>query len=405
MGSLRRYLLETYDLPNMENSPLSADKLRYTAWKETNNLRTKAFGTDIDDFKKTKKNKITLNVLFKMQSMIGSLISATRTMLTSLFGNNILFQKVVRSDDLSDMMTDMFTKTKVNVYVYTGTTVNAFTLPGNGIFAHPFFVKFDEFVSTTYGKIILLPISPMIVIGTFWFTIGSQILYLIEYAARFGADAFTNGNPWKITYQPSTRKVDLNVSDVTMYITAPLMKLLDDDDEVRAVLLHELGHNLNHTYNFMRRIMSLGMISGILYMLTHKDNPITGTIDNMSSPALAYMISMMLVFVPLFLISRPKMLDETYADEFVIKMGYGKALERGLIKLTKFYLPKANLGNKGVMLEQLGLKISKAFAWLFGGYPVERMKKIHEKTEQYDTSANNIDRTSHIKYVPSGETY
>ena len=348
-------LTEIYDLPSMENSPLSADKLRYNAQKERMDLRTKAFGTDVEDFEKREDNKFTRNVLFKLRDQIGSLISSIRTALTSLFGNHILFQKVVYSEELSDFISNEFVDTKVNVYSYNSMTVNAFTMPGNNITSSPLIMRIQELITGLQRNqllaVFIRPISGFFVMGTVFFSFFVQTILLLEQIFNIGINTFKRGNPWKIRYDPISKKMKLNISEVTIYITTSLIKMLDNDDELKAVLLHEVGHNLNHLYSIINRLLAIGLFSGALLLLTKfKELIITYNI---------LIIASLIIGTCFIIFFMNRKHDEEYADEFAIKAGYGKALERGLIKSYKYSTLKDNLGKKGDILERAAIKIGR----------------------------------------------
>ena len=141
----------------------------------------------------------------------------------------------------------------------------------------------------------------------------------------------------------------------------------------------------------------IGLLSSIFAILTKfSDVIVTQTM---------LIIVTLIMLTGIFIYSMNNKHNEEYADEFAIKAGYGKPLERALIKLTKYYTRKDNLGKKGDIVEKAVITITKISNKLLGLYPTNRMKRIREKTEQYDTSDRNIDRTANIDYTLSNKLY
>ena len=355
------------DLPNKENSSKSSETLRYNAMNDYMEMNKKVYGNEIEDYKETKENKISLSVLKALKKSLGTLLSVGRTILTGLFGQEVLFHKIIKEETLSKMMTDMFVNTNVDVYIYTSTMANAYTLPGSYITAKPFMLRFYEILNGGPIRIIMTPLliflGPLLVVGLICSQILALLLLTIDQVMNLGINAFKNGNPWKITYDESSNKVNLNVSNITVYVTSNLIKLLDNDDELKAVLLHEIGHNLNHTYYIIERLLSLGFISTFVYqyykVYKGQDNMLDNTMkflqDNLpknkfTSFYLFQFILFIVVLFFLFIMGYPRRKDETYADENTIKMGYGKALESGLLKVYRLYTPEENLGKKALWI-------------------------------------------------------
>ena len=409
------------DLPNKENDPRSAETLRYKAIEDYMDLNKKVYGTEIEDYKETKENKISLTILKALKASIGTLLSVGRTMLTKLFGQEVLFQKIIKEERLSQIMTDMFVNTNVDVYIYTSTMANAYTLPGSHITAKPFMMRFYEILNGGPIRIIMTPLmiflGPLLIVGLLCSQIFSLLLVTIDQIMNLGINAFKNGNPWKVTYDESQHKVKLNVSNITVYVTANLIKLLDNDEELKAVMLHEIGHNLNHTYSIINRLLSIGLLSTVTYQIYkgYKNQP--NMFDDTFTTINKYLpdntlakyytmqfITFMIVLFILFFISYPRRKDETYADENAIKMGYGRELESGLLKLNRLHIPNENLGKKALWIERIGYSISKFLNNIIGFYPTDRLKKIKEKTDQYRTDQSKITE-KHINYKPTNEIY
>lgn len=315
----------------------------------------------------------------------------------------------------------MFVDTNVDVYMYTSTQINAYTLPGSYLTAKPLLLKLQEALTGGPIRILLTPIlmilGPIINLGLMISTLIGFTLIVIDQIANIGINAFKNGNPWKFSYDKSTNKVKLNISNITIYVTSNLLKLMDNDNEVKAVLLHEVGHNLNHTYSIINRLLGLGVLSSFtIYMyrsIVLKEKPfiekyIEGKGEEGLKEKLALFCLVLLMQIVIFLmqiiLNFPRRFDETYADEMAIKMGYGRELESALLKMMRYYTPEENLGSRATFLEKVTLYFSKIMNSIAGGYPTDRLKKVKEKTDQYGTDITKI-TDDHIDYTPTNNVY
>ena len=90
--------------------------------------------------------------------------------------------------------------------------------------------------------------------------------------------------------------------------------------------------------------------------------------------------------------------QELYSDEFAIKMGYGNALKSALDKCLN-YRAKSNI-NIGIVTKIMYYVLYVFKSIGFSNYPNndERLNAIVRKTNSYDTSKNNINRTNNIDY-------
>ena len=399
------------DKHDMSNDPRSAEKLRYDAMTTAFERYTDVYGKDVEEFKETPKNKLSLSILYKLRGLLGTLISKGRTMLTGLLGGEILAQKVLKNEELSKVMSDMFVDTNVEVYVYTSTMINAYTIPGSGALGRPLMMKIFEFAQLRGILFVLVSAlgamyNILFMYSSIFALVVTNIIFLLNQIATLGLDAFRKGNPWKMSYDESSRKVKLNVSTISVYCTTPLIKLLNNDDELKAVMLHEIGHNLNHIYSIINRILSTSFIAFILLMISGASGADNVDSNNTNAAySLAIPIEMGVIIMIAFALfcNTSRRLDETYADEFAIKMGYGRELESGLLKMYDL-IPEPNLGSKGEWFIRWGNRFSKFMNSILGMYPTDRMKKIKEKTDQYGTDLSKMS-SAHIDYTPTDEIY
>lgn len=321
-------------------------------------------------------------------------------------------------------MTELFTNTEVKVYTYHSKIINAYTIAGDPYLAHPILLKLysilGRFFPASFTYIALDVFDKIVKLKT----VTEQYQYNKDY---------------KIIYDPKTKKIDTRVPLITINVSSSLIEYIDNEEEIKAILLHEVGHNTQVMTNVLDELFSksvIRIVKGVtLYTLifwcigtiygsnsfTEYVNKLKDGMVNMhnnllntkeNSYNLQILASVILIaFVATVAITYLRRRQEIYSDEFAIKCGYGKELERAIKKLNDFQL---NRGNKERLLKIKGYNVFDYFLYFanslmiklfnilskfkLGFYPdaETRERYIKEKTKIYDTSNKNIDRTDNI---------
>ena len=221
-------------------------------------------------------------------------------------------------------------------------------------------------------------------------------------------------------------------------VSSGLIEYMDNDDQIIAALLHEVGHNtlileniidilVNSTIKIAGGITILDLILWSITIIS-KHNISTETMDLLKQGSvntynsllkqhetqysLKLLASLVLLLCFITFISMYfKRRQEIYADEFAIKCGYGKPLYDAVVNINKHGLLRKN---KGKFMKINGFNIFDYVLYILNGifgnlinvlsmfklgaYPDAKTREryIKEKTEQYDISDKNIDRTKHI---------
>ena len=320
------------------------------------------------------------------------------------FGMRPAISNIEQDYNLSRDMSNLFVDTNVNVFVYNSKILNAFTFPGapqlgrfvNIIWLQQYLGKFGVIISNIIGIIVAV-------------SIGIKL---------FGAGLTSTHS---LEYNSSLNKMKMPIKDVTVYISSGLIESLNNN-EIKAVLLHEVGHNTMIVASIISNIITIS-IGGfnILWLIKYiydnhdyvKDNSDDLNLTLQSSYGSFYIETLaQLVFIVIicqFISQWGRRRQEVYADEFAIKMGFGSYLESAMVKMNTHYLSftkpsviKLNFFDKLIYYYNKVLFIfDNYFFKLFhlGGYPdaTTRVNMIHRKTENFDNSDQNIDRTRHIE--------
>ena len=343
-------------------------------------------------------------------------------------GNEYVFNFSNKDQYYSDKLTNMFENTKVTVFNITSKQPNAYTLIGNPlIYQNLFFIKFYNILQ------LILPFTIYFILIKFIFQIIAIIRKQIEYSSNNG----------KLLFNPSTKKFSFPISDMTIFISSSLKDILDNNEnEIIAVLLHEVGHNIQMLDNILSKIVTVGTVTVLgtynfidllkwsydyLYKYWKNTDTIpkairdyyifkinNGEYTNSMLNSFYFLVAktIFLCFICSFIITIITRKMEIGADEMAIKLGYGNNLYEAIHKLHKYNLfmdlGKTSLKIKGFNIVDFCFYITKIILmWLIQlsgilkvlGYPdpFTREKLIKEKIKVYDISDKNIDRTDNIK--------
>ena len=312
---------------------------------------------------------------------------------------------------ISNKMTSLFTNTRINVYVYDSKVPNAFAMPGVAV-RNPYVIKL-------YSSIHFIPVIGGVL---------SKIFMLFLDIMKVGTLLTADGANGRLDYDPNTGKFTMSLKEVTIYIASSAIVLLENDDEVIAFLLHEVGHNTMILLNILSEFshvtlggFTLGALFNRLYLAyqypgydpywqNNDDNTIASSLRSIATDGsdFALLKIILVCYAISYALSYLSRRQEVYADEFAIKCGYGEQLEKAIKKLHKYYgrfnvfsATKFSLQiiDKVIfILAKFSFEVGNRVHALFGlhNYPSRwrREKLISQKTKQFDNSL--IDRSDHI---------
>jgi len=235
-------------------------------------------------------------------------------------------------------------------------------------------------------------------------------LNLLEQVLTAGKGKLSYGSSDYVAFNPETNKIKIGIKSASIYVSSNLIKLLNNDKELTAVLLHEVGHNVKLTYTIMENILSMGWVSSLLpgfyYELKAYKSTSYEELDSNVSTAKMWIFSSVIIFIfSIFMSAYISRRNETYSDEFAIKCGYGKYLTSAIRKMHTLANEFANAIHKKETAKANETFISKIASSISGimkyleAYPSqqEREEMLERKSNSYDTSKSNLNRTENIE--------
>ena len=292
---------------------------------------------------------------------------------------------MIESVRISTMMTSLFKNTKIDVLVYKSNRPNAFTFPGEPVLGPN--KQALWIASATAAKF-----NPII-----------MVIFLVLMNIEKLKNALLHG-AFKIYFDPTDKKIDISTRNVTCYVASSLVDMMDDE-ELKAVLLHEVGHNtmiMLSILNFVSSFLFTVSIGTMMYAVfdgsfAHQlyENTRIRVDDLIAALGITSVVSFIL---SIFLRRR----QEVKADEFAIKCGYGNALSRAIKKLNNtIYGDKSSVPDPGLFQGILAF-ISKIFTMINKGLSRIGMTSYPERDQREDM----IDRkTSSYTTPTSGSVY
>ena len=314
-----------------------------------------------------------------MESILSTIIdkfnSCAHYLTNSITSKINIMSPIKIENQLSDIMSSLFENTKVNVYLLSSNEINTCTIPG----------QFTHFAQDSF-------IYNIGIIGPIIANFGNLILSFYNNIDKVNESKY-------LEYNPTTNKFKCNIPYISAFITTTAVDKLTQN-EIIAILLHEVGHNTLIGLNLMEELCKLPLKLGIgvsaLVLILNKVNDNRDNYDNdylkLFAPLL--LLSMFIYYIGCYYARR----QELYSDEFAIKMGYGNALKSALDKCLN-YRAKSNI-NIGIVTKIMYYVLYVFKSIGFSNYPNndERLNAIVRKTNSYDTSKNNINRTNNIDY-------
>ena len=319
---------------------------------------------------------------------------------------------------LSNEVTKLFKNTKVNVYIYQSKKANIIGIPGANKNITPEMLRNEAardaeiaqmnaalFAASNNGGI-FMPITP-----------NSGTLY--ESVANSVNNVNKDGSETKLIFDPINKKLDINVEEVTVYISSNYINCMEHDDEIIAAILCEISKNTilfkkyiqDKTLNISLTLLTIVSVCLSTINLFKSINNLNSNVEtyeaiNIISPFILSIIGPMMLYIVISIYLNKRRNIEY--DEFVIKCGYGDALNRAIDNYNKFIF--GNSTTQSDAMSALGWydKIAH-FIYKIGMYIynfcsklgitsnqsiLQRHNTIENKTNNYDY--NLIDRSDRI---------
>lgn len=261
-----------------------------------------------------------------LQNKINGWGVTIRDFLSSIFGgsydtdspnrNTGLFNNTELNVDYSNKLTSMFTNTKVNVHIYHSKKTHIFTFPGESNFSSPILMKLRSL--------------PGIIKSILAFPLLIDTIGMIESIYRYSENY--NNTEDHIIFDESTKKFNIGITDIRVYISSGLLEILNNDDEVIALLISEIGENLMVGYRFFTKY-AIG-VAGVF--LSYIFGAIAGrSVYNENTGGLFVSISMigLILLSTIMLLMYITRRRRVLSDQYAAKLGYGEAFKSALEKM------------------------------------------------------------------------
>ena len=322
------------------------------------------------------------------------------------------------NEDLSNLVTNIFENTKVNVYIYDSKKPNIIGIPGANKNITPEMLRNeaarDKEIAIYNAQVMALNALNR---GRYNAPIMSRVSSSIfETTANAIKNNNKDGGEAKLIYNPDTNKLDINIPEVTIYISSNYINCMDNDDEIVASILYEISKNTilfkkycqDKIYNVSLTILLMVLmgISGgsIIYADSNRLDKNTISVI-LTSILVSYGILLFTYTAIALYLGKRRNIEY---DEFVVKCGYGDALNRAIDNYNKYIFGNSTTQSDALstlgFFDKLGHWFTKIGEYISNFFRMlglstkqsigRRHSTIEDKTNNYDYSllnrSNNI---------------
>lgn len=305
-----------------------------------------------------------------------------------------LNSQITYNEQLSKLITNLFTNTKVNVYLFTSKKVAVICIPGATRNVTPEMLRMQQALDESDGNPNTIESST--------FESFSNCLH----------NALKDKGESKLEYNPKTKKLSINIPEVTVYISTNYINCLNYDDEIIASILQQIAVNTRLFKDIVIRLsLVIGTSTALASIIACAAIPISSFgMDKLIKSLVAMGITLFASYAINVYVGRCRNIE---FDEFVVKCGYGDALNRAINNYNKYLF--GNSDTKSGALENLNT-LDKLCHWFnkmiayvenmlnWMGITThqsigQREDTIKEKTEIVDNKNPDqyIDRSKHLQ--------
>ena len=256
-----------------------------------------------------------------------------------------------------------------------------------------FAVPFRKYTATSFIDYLymIFPIGP--VMATFLMSLESFIrsgFYMISNA--------TINSEYK--FNPHSKVADIGIPYIKCFITTKLLSMITDD-EIDAVLMHEIGHNAPVLQLCILSALKTSAYGGMFATL------IPAIDHNNINNSLAGGMFIFFTFLVILLAVIEHYYDkrfEIYADTFAVNMGYGSQLASALRKMNKYgkaaviqYIKDKHMTEKEE--KEYRERLENMRQQDVHMRPEERNKFLKDKTKEYQNIKQNNDYVTQSGYA------
>lgn len=318
---------------------------------------------------------------------------------------------IERNDKLSSIVTNLFENTIVNVYIYSSKKPNIIGIPGANKNITPEMLRNeaakDAEVNQYNTQAAILNTLNRGYYAPFRSTISSSIF---ETTANAIQNNNKDGGESKLIYNESTNKLSINIPEVTVYISSNYINCMDNDDEIVASILHEISKNTILFKKLIQDKVYSVSLGGLLVVWTsfsfgsmlYADNHHFTENQNSRLACLLFgSLGILLIAYMAIALYLGKRRNITY-DEFVVKCGYGDALNRAIDNYNKYVFGNSTTQSDALktlgVFDKIGHWFSKVGAYISNFFRKIGLSKEQSIQRRHDTI---LDKTNRYNYTLS----
>ena len=301
-----------------------------------------------------------------------------------------------RDKELEKKVMDVFENVNVKVYIIESKMVYGYSMPGQLIMSNPIILKIRSLPDYLLPGILT---GIDLVLGLFG---------TIEEIVR-GSIVFKRNNHLK--YNPLTGKFRLGFEHCTVYLTRGCIDLIQNEDQIVALLLEDVGYNTMILFDGVLDLIQNGFAT-LMYTITgirifkFFTNPIQDTLSVLKTYFLFILVYVVVIRTILIYYRRRQYIGGT---EFVIKTGYGEPFLEAHKKINKYLFELNSKAQNNLNFVDKLLLMFKRLTYMFYNLisktglvdHIERSERedmIRSKINNYkaEIDKGRIDRTDRI---------
>ena len=329
------------------------------------NELTNIMSNNYNTIEVTNKNTIAYNILSSIKDKVSSWIYTLRQLIDFLLGG-LVASETIKNEEFSKKLTDIFIDTEVEVYVYISNDMNVFTLPELSINSSPIIVRFMSFI---YGNVALRALlmtllglsrsASTLITANVLMRLFNIIIINSELKSSNISESAFNDIP---DIDPKTKKV-------VIYISSKLIQYINDDDQLIALMLYEIGYHLQKVYIILQELYHFSryiLLSYAISIIANNEKSINISAITITLGLIS--VFMTFGFIGKFLFKYINNEQATYSTEFISKTQYKESFELAKEKIINFksLLKQKTTLNQDTIIDSMLTFFSKILKILIG---------------------------------------
>ena len=301
-----------------------------------------------------------------------------------------LNSQITYNEQLSKLITNLFTNTKINVYLFTSKNVAIISIPGANKNITPEILRAEAAIEDNSIKDNKITVQS----------------HIYETFANTIQNCNKNGGETKLTYNPQYKKFLINIPEVTVYISTNYINCLDYDDEIIASILQQIAVNTRLFRNCVIKYSIISLtIASFIGIATWVAIPSVNMTIYAKIISSIYALGLVLFSSIAISIYIGKCRNIEY-DEFAIKCGYGDALKRAVANYNKYLFGDSSTKSDALenlnTLDNLCHWFNKMIAYvenMFNWLGVTTHQSIGQRNDTIEEKTKIVDNKNPDQYI------